>query len=219
MRPCLLALLLLAAPALAQEGAERERLLRVPHLTGAWTFDVGGETRFPSVLDEPEPSIPEEWLRLHVGYLHYLDGHGRVAWGGYLGGGFSLGSDQVPVPNDATRLDLGLALRLRSISHDFVHATVRVFAEVGVQFAEPVLGRVDDDLAVRFAGGLETGVGLLWLLDPYVFGETLFRVGVETIDYADQRYTAVFGGLRLQFDWALQTGPSAPMTHEEERSR
>jgi hypothetical protein len=217
-----LALLMLTSPAAAQglAGDTSEALLWVPHLKGALTLDLGGETRFPAVLGDAEPAVPEEWLRLSVGYLHYFDGHGRLALGGYLSGGLSTGSDQAPEPNDAHRLDLGVALRSRGINRDFVHGTLGLFAEAGVQFAgEPLPGGPGDELAVRWAGGVEAGMGLLWLLRPYVFGETLFRLGVESVSFGGARHTAVFGGLRLQFDWALRTGADAPLTHEEEAQR
>lgn len=221
MRPLSLAVLcaLTAAPlgaAWAQSSSLSggERLLWVPRLTGAWTFDLGVETRVRPLGSTEEVFTPEEHLRLHVGYLRYLDGHGRLAAGGYLGGGFSLGSDQQPAPPDSLRLDLGLWVRLRAINADFIHIPLGLFIEGGPQLlGDPTVptGRFGEgeDVAWRVGAGLEMGFGLLWSLDPYLFGETLFRFGVETTHLGGRNHPAFFGGIRLNFDWAQRAGAAA----------
>ena len=217
--PLLLTALL--GPAAAQPSPVQggETLLWVPRLTGAWTFDVGGESRLFPVGDGDEAPTPEAHLRLHVGFLDYLDGHGRLAWGGYVGGGFSLESDQQPRPADSSRLDVGLWLRTRGISNDFVRGSLGIFVEGGPQFLGEPLGPrgARDDLGWREAGGVEMGFGLLWYLDPFLFGEALFRLGIESTRVGGASYTAYFAGLRLNFEWAQRAGASARAAPDPEQ--
>lgn len=197
-----------AQPSPIQGG---ETLLWVPRLTGAWTLDVGADSRLQPLGDGTEPPLPEANLALHVGYLDYLDGHGRLAWGGYLGGAFSLESDQQPRPADSLRLDLGLWIRARALSPDFVHGALGLFVEGGPLFLGEPLGPIGDqsDLAWRVAGGVEMGFGLLWYLSPYLFGEALFRVGAEATRVGGATHTTWIAGLRLNFEWAGRAGASA----------
>ena len=172
----------------------------VPQLSGAVTFDVGAQGRIDGFLQEDTHGLPTDSMRLHLGYLHYLEPHGRWAVGGYLGGGFSL-PDTNPDAPTVGYFDVGTTLRWRGISDDFVHWTVGLFAEAGPLHLS---GSELDGLAFHWAAGLENGPGYLFHLSPYVFGELLARVGVESIYIDGRRVTAVTAGLRLVFDFALR---------------
>ncbi len=197
-------LALLAVPALAGIGGTEvsapATALFVPAFHGAVTFDAALEGRFPEALDEYS-GLPDKALRLHAGYLHYLDGHGHAAVGGYLGGGLGLGDD--PAYSGA---ELGVAFRLRGISDAFYHATASLYGEVGLLTSKA--RGIDcpgcDTLAPRYAYGLEIGGGLLWYLDPYIFGEYVARLGLETVRFEGSHLTTVYAAMRVNFDFAIR---------------
>ncbi len=164
----------------------------VPELRGAITFDLNYEGRIGGVLSDTRHDLAAEVLGIHAGYLHYLDGHGALAVGGYLGGSGSVGDGPVH-----TRAEAGTAFRLRAISADFYHLTLGAFAEAGLLSTRESLGS-------RFAGGLEMGPGLLWFLDPYVFGEYVARLGVETVRMDGTQVPVVFASMRIVFDFCIR---------------
>lgn len=199
-------LLLAALPASAQEVGEHSTAFFVPELLGAATFDVTFEGRFDEVLEDGHLGLPSNALKFHAGYLHYLEPHGRLAVGGYLGGGFSLVDD--PERPQVVRLDAGATVRLRGISADFFHASLAAFVEGGPLLLDraPPGAETEETRALRWATGVEIGPGLLWFLDPYIFGESLARLGVESVHFGGQQVWSVFAGMRLQFDFALRRG-------------
>ena len=189
---------LLLAPLLL--GAESQATFFVPALPGAITLDLMLEGH--GLLGDPVHGLPTTSVRFDAGYLHYLDGHGRAAVGGYVGGGASVGDDGPAY----ARVDVGATFRLRGISDNFYHGTLAFFGEVGL-LAAP--GRAVEcpeceTVASRIAGGVETGVGLLWYLDPYIFGESVARLGVESVRLDGRRVTAVFAALRLALDFTFR---------------
>lgn len=193
-------LLLLAA--LASPAVESAKVYFVPELRGAVTVDVTVEGRLDGVLDARRHGLPSESLRLHAGYLHYLDGHGALAVGGYLGGGAGLSDGP-----SSTRADVGATLRLRGISADFYHVTLAAFVEGGL-LASPERAEACEEtceaLGTRYAGGLEMGGGVLWYLSPYIFGEYVARVGVESLRFDGRSVPTLFASMRVVFDFAIR---------------
>ncbi len=214
LRALLLTTVCLALPWSARGQGDAARidraatLLWVPALWGAVTVELGVEGRFPGVLGGEGLALPTELLKGGVGYLHYVDGHGRLGLGGYVVAAFSL-------PGDAggerlTRLDVGLAARRRFISHDFFHLTLGVFTELGPVVlqdrpVDPEGGVVPEDASgVRWAAGVETGPGLLYHLDPFLFAEVVARLGVEAVHLEGVTEWTVIGALRVVFDFTLR---------------
>lgn len=177
----------------------------VPELRGAITVDVTYEGRFEAVLTDDSHGLPPGAVRLHAGYLHYLDGHGRAAVGGYVGGGASVGEDPV-----YSRADAGALVRLRGIGDDFFHVSLAAFAEGGLLSSRARAAECEtcDALGTRLASGLEVGGGVLWYLAPYVFGEYAARLGVETTRLDGRSVWALYASMRLAFDFALRRGTS-----------
>ena len=195
-------------------AGQRATLLWVPALWGAVTLDAGLCGRFPRLLAQPAHDLPTQLFQANVGYLHYLDGHGRGAVGGYVGAAFSLPED-LPGPR-ITRVDFGAAARLRGISPDFFHFTLAGFAEVGLLVVQdrpvdPLGGAVPADAAgVRWAAGVETGPGLLYHLDPFLFAEVVGRLGVEAVHLEGLTTWSIIGGLRVVFDFTVRGRPPEP---------
>lgn len=166
----------------------------VPELTGALTLGLGFEGRLDGAAFADDSPLLEDALRLDVGYLRYLEGHGRIATGGY-------GALVVGIPDGEGerfgRIDLGGLVRLRGASNDFDTGTVALFGEVGW---------LPGQSGLRFAGGIEMGPGRLWYSDPYLFGEILGRLGVSRIRYSDRDDTLIFAGIRLVIDVTQRRG-------------
>lgn len=225
----------MCAPALAQaelpvptfEAPQTDQALFVPRLKGAFTFDAALESRLHPWA-RPEVFLPEDQLAFHLGYLHYLDHAGRLAVGGYLGGGVGLESQRAPAPPTHGRLDLGVVLRLRALSPRFFHGAFGLWGEGSL--IAPSAPRADQRPAVgtpaseaagdwlpRVAGGVEVGFGLLWFLDPYLSGEVLFRFGVEAVVADGVTHPALIGGIRFNFDWAQRLGAAADHLDDPEQ--
>ncbi len=196
----MLAWCVLGSPTASTETA---KVYFVPELRGSITVDVTYEGRFDGVLTSDTHGLPSEAIRLHAGYLHYLDGHGRAAVGGYLGGGATVGEGPV-----SSRADAGALFRLRGISDEWFHVSLAAFAEGGLLSSRARAAECEtcDALGTRFASGLEVGGGVLWYLAPYIFGEYAARLGVETVRLDGRSVWAVFGAMRLNFDFALRRG-------------
>ncbi|MCB9538164.1 MAG: hypothetical protein H6704_18060 [Myxococcales bacterium] len=214
LRALLLTAVCLAPPwsARAQDDAARidraATLLWVPALWGAVTVEFGVEGRYPGMLGDERLTLPTELLKGGVGYLYYVDGHGRLGLGGYVVAAFSLAGDGGG--ERLTRVDFGLAARRRFISHDFFHLTLGAFTEVGPVVlqdrpVDPEGGVVPEDASgVRWAAGVETGPGLLYHLDPFLFAEVVARFGVEAVNLEGITEWTVIGALRVVFDFTLR---------------
>lgn len=200
--PARLAALLAAAALVAgrprpghADPAGRTVLLFVPELDGALDFGVEARSAIERfALTDTAPAATPTVVAGHLGYRRYLEPHGRVVLGGYLAAG--IGTEQ-PGRVSTVHLDAGVALHLRAVSPDFFYWVFGGFAEAG-----PVLPRGDRGAGLRWAVGLESGPGLLWFLDPYLFADVTGRIGVQSIRLAGVEHTALFAGLRMSFDLA-----------------
>ncbi len=188
--------------ALVAPTVESAKVFFVPELRGAVLLDVTLEGRLHGIIDDDRHGLPRESIRLHAGYLHYVDGHGAVGVGGYVGGGASLSGSPA-----YTRADVGAIVRLRGISADFYHVTVGAFVEGGL-VASPAraeaCGETCEALGTRYAVGLEMGGGVLWYLQPHVFAEYVGRVGVESLRFDGRSIPTLFAALRVVFDFAIR---------------
>ncbi len=179
--------------------------IMVPELESAFTLALSFENSFPRALGESALQLPHQHLRAHLGYMNYLDPRGRNGLGLYLGGGLSLPQAEL---GKTLRLDLGLHYRKRFITPQFHHASLGAFLEGGVLFLRDAPARQDGlwivepaERAWRVALGVETGVGTLWSLRPYLWGELAPRMGLEFISHDGIEEWRIFGMINIQFDW------------------
>ncbi len=201
-------MLLLALLLSPLDGERHARAFFVPPFWGAFTLDVGLDGRFDGVVQETDHNLPEQSLRVGAGYLYYLDGHGTWSLGPYLSSGLAFG-DEARAPTAS--VDLGLRLRRRSLNATYQFISLGAWVEGGSMVvgqpgpcsSDPQCTPSPSSRGWRVAAGLETGPGLLLFLDPYIFGELVARVGVETV-YLDGRVTALTAGLRMAFDFGLR---------------
>ena len=63
--------------------------------------------------------------------------------------------------------------------------------------------------------GLETGPGLLWFLDPYLFGETAGYIGFDYTQIGDLGGWGISGRFSVRFDWAIRKDPTSDWYEEE----
>lgn len=211
---------LLAGTAQAQvelsSGAvgEAGSVVFVPAFHGAPTLDVGYETRFPRALGDDTPWATGA-VSAGLGYLAYVDGHGRWGLGGALRGALSI-DPLLPGRVNFTRLDLQLESRWRFQNRTFAHAAVTTHVEIGALLPE------DDTLdpELRWAVMIGSGPGMLFNSHPFLFGELLAQVGIEAIHRPGGPIYAVIAGVRLRFEYgirgrALRPCEYAPMEYGE----
>lgn len=206
-----LALTLWACPAAAQTdplGAsaggvgEADSALFVPAFYGAPTLDVGYETRFPSLLGDDTPWATDA-LSLGLGYLAYVDGHGRWALGGAVRGAWAL-DPLLPGRSRFARVDLQLESRWRGQNPRFAHVMLSTIVEVGALLPRDVPVGESDGPALRYAFLLASGPGLLFNSHPFLFGEAVAHLGLEAIHRPEGLAFAVVAGIRLRFDYGIR---------------
>lgn len=195
----------------------RVELLFVPELSGACTLDLEYQSGFDIGFDRPELRIGDDSFVGHVGYMHYVEGWGRLAVGGYLGAGYARpsGAEHAGDPffdDDRhlayTQFDLGVRARVRLASPELFTFTLGTWFEGGPAI---VHGEIPDGDAfprrrrgLRWAAGFEIGPGGLLHLDPYVFSHATTRFGIESIEFGDAPAVTLAVSLRLGFDFALR---------------
>ncbi|MCA9538155.1 MAG: hypothetical protein KC620_04675 [Myxococcales bacterium] len=199
----------LAAPGFAgaveptQATVERASLPFVPAFFGGVFGDMTIEARFDGWLADDDVPFDADALTFHLGYLHYIDGHGRLSLGGYLGSAWSR-DEGIAETVGFKRLDLGALVRLRAISDQFLHWSAAAFLEAGPVWLDRVPEGRSGDVAARWAFGVETGPGLLWHVAPYLFAETLGRIGLESSHYGGVQVWTVTAGLRIAFEYGVR---------------
>lgn len=201
-----LLLLLLALPARADvgsDGYELDEVFFVPELGQAWTLGVALEGRFAGLAGQEDSPWPTRGLRLDLGWLYYFTGHGELSVGPYFGYGRSFG-DPLNPDTSFQHLAFGGIARLRLTSARFFTLSFAVFGEGG-----PFFARADEDAPPetqagtggRYAIGTELfGIGGLWFLSPWLFGEIVPWLALEVIT-VDEKTVHLGGGLRLRVDW------------------
>jgi hypothetical protein len=197
------ALVLLASPAAADEPG-RTVLLFVPELRGAVTFGFEARSALERVPIAGEPSVPPTSVLGHLGYRLYLDPHTRALLGAYLEVG---GTGEQPDRTAVTNLDFGVELMARAVSRDFFFGGLGLFGEAGPVFLrQSPPENVEARTGLRWAAGLESDLGMLWYLDPYLLADVAGRVGVESVTAAGTRFVSLFASLRVTFDVAMTRG-------------
>lgn len=199
---------MLCAPAQAQvgiDGYELDEVFFVPELGQAWTLGLALEGRYAGLAGQEDSPWPTRGLRLDVGWLHYFTGHGELSAGPYVGLGRSL-SDPLNPDASFTHLAFGGIARVRWVSPRFFTLSFAVFGEGGPFFAQTHDGPQSEaqgeaQTGGRYAVGAELfGVGALWYLSPWLFGELVPWLALEVITVG-QETTHLGGGLRLRIDW------------------
>lgn len=204
-----------AAPLDVNGGGQRQVVYFVPELLGAFALDLSLTNRFDGFVEGYDLGLPALGGDLGVGWRHYLDPWGQAAVGLTLGLGFQHASDDRKP--EVLHPRLGVSGRLRGLSPEFLSFTLGLYAEVGPVFLDG--GRPPADFpqlagesrGLAWSVGVETGPGKLFSLAPYVFGEVVARIGLETVQIGGVEVHSLMGGLRLGFDWAvLDPSPSDP---------
>lgn len=197
-------------PALAQgalggsAGAvgEAGSVLFVPAFYGAPTLDIGYETRFPSLLGDDTPWATDA-VGGGLGYLAYVDGHGRWALGGAVRGTWAL-DPLLPGRSRFARVDLQLESRWRFQNRAFAHAAFSTIVEVGALLPRDVPAGEAGDTELRWAVLLATGPGVLFNSSPFLFGEAMAHMGLEAIHRPGGPDLAIVAGIRLRFDYGIR---------------
>ncbi len=208
--PALAALLAIGWPASSgadiggSAGAvgEAGSVLFVPAFYGAPTLDIGYETRFPSLLGDETPWATDA-IGGGLGYLAYVDGHGRWALGGALRGTWAL-DPLLPGRSRFARIDLQLESRWRFQNRVFAHAAVSTVVEVGALLPRDVPEGEAGDAELRWAVLVASGPGLLFNSSPFLFGEAVAHLGLEAIHRPGGPAFSIIAGIRLRFDHGIR---------------
>lgn len=190
------------------------QLVFVPPFYGAVTLDLGLDARFDTVLGT-RSALESNAPSLGLGYLHYLDGHGRAA----LGGALRL-SHSARIGEDFARqsgyfgLDLRLEARWRFIDVHFAHFTAAPFVDLGLVWPREPIDPGGGGPFGRVALGIGIGPGGLLHADPYLFAELIPHVGVAFTRIDGVNEWALIGGLRLRFDAAIRGRDLLPCEYD-----
>ncbi len=196
---CISAAVFVCAP--AQVGFDAytlDEVFFVPELGQAWTLGFALEGRYAGLAGQEDSPWPTRGLRLDVGWMHYFTGHGELSAGPYLGYGRSF-SDPLNPDMSFQHLAIGGIARLRWTSARFFTLSFAVFGEGGPFFTRAEEGQAGS--GGRYAVGAELfGIGALWYLSPWLFGEVVPWLALEVIT-VDEEAVHLGGGLRLRIDW------------------
>lgn len=174
----------------------------VPAFYGAPTLDVGYETRFPGLIGDDTPWATDA-VSAGLGYMAYVDGHGRWGLGGAVRGAYAL-EPLLPGRHRFARLDLQIESRWRFQTRSFAHAAVSAVVEVGALLPAEVPEGESGDPELRWAVLVGTGPGLLFNSHPFLFGEVVAHMGLEAIHRPGGPALAIVAGLRLRFDYGVR---------------
>lgn len=191
-----------AAQQIGADGSERATVFFVPAFYGGLIVDTAFETRFEGVLGD-DTRFAGDAFGASVGYLAYVDGHGRLAVGGSLGGALSLDAVQ---PGDSRfgRLDLRLDARYRVQNARFAHWSLEGFAELGGLWPIGPPADMHADPGLRWAVGIGVGPGTLFNTSPFLFGELVSFLAIESIEHPDARGWSLLAGLRIRIDYGIR---------------
>lgn len=184
----------------------------VPAFYGAPTLDVGYETRFPRLIGDDTPWTTDA-VTAGLGYLAYVDGHGRWALGGAVRGAYAL-SPLLPGRHRFTRVDLQLESRWRFQNPRFAHVAVSTAVEVGALLPAETPDGEAGDPELRWALLLGSGPGVLFNSHPFLFGEVVAHIGLEAIHRPGGPSFSVIAGLRMRFDYGLRGRDLDPCAYD-----
>ncbi len=193
---------------LTDGGSQRETLVFVPELRGAFTLDLGLTNRFNGVIAGQRFELPPLGFDLGLGWRHYLDPWGRFSLGANLGVGLAGSGD--PARPSVVHPRVATLFRFRGFDDAFDSFTLGLFADVGPMVLRgasslppadfPTIRPETTGVAASF--GLETGPGMLASQAPYIFGEACARVGVEVVELGGFTVWSIVAGVRVGLDWA-----------------
>ena len=208
----LLAFALVGGPSTAQASdllggsagaiGEAGSVLFVPAFYGAPTLDLGYETRFPGLIGDDTPWATAA-LSAGLGYLAYVDGHGRWALGGAVRGALAL-DPLLPGRHRFTRIDLQLESRWRYPNRRFAHGALSAMLEVGALLPRDVPDGENGAPELRWALKIGAGPGALFNSSPFLFGELVAELGVEAIHRPAGPALAIIAGVRMRFDYGIR---------------
>lgn len=176
----------------------------IPELDGALSADLGLVTHFDL---SGAGRLPALGIGAALGWKHFFDIHGALALRARIRGGASWGQfDDV-----LGHIGLELGLGLRGYSDQWVFGELGVAAIVDLLIwdfdpaAQRAYGTGDQVLGMRVGGGLETDVGLLWYLGPYLFGDLGAQAHVTWVEVGGVSGVSLEMRWRLRFDWGFAT--------------
>jgi len=181
---------------------EAGSVLFVPAFYGAPTVDVGYETRFPRLIGDDTPWATEA-VTAGLGYMAYVDGHGRWGLGGAVRGAYAL-DPLLPGRTRFARLDLQIESRWRFQNRIFAHAALSTIAEIGVLLPSEAPAGETGDPALRWALLIASGPGVLFNSSPFLFGEVQAHIGLEAIHRPGGPALSIVAGVRLRFDYGIR---------------
>lgn len=214
----LLLITLVTTPAAGQEAAmvepigEAGAVVFVPAFHGGVTADVGYETRFPDLLSDDTPWATDA-ISGGLGYLGYVDGHGRWALGGALRGAWAF-EPLLPGRIRFTRLDLRLESRWRAQNRVFAHVALSTAVEIGALLPAATPTGETGDPELRWALLIGSGPGVLFNSHPFLFGELIAHLGVEGIHRPGGLALAIVAGVRIRFDYGLRGRDLRPCEYD-----
>lgn len=194
-----------APPAIAQESAdEYERVWFVPAFAGALSVDL---TLSSSMMRRPTTTLTA--LTGSVGWRHFFDGHGTTIlriYGLYGQGGLL----ENGLYGRSRTIGGGAAITARALSEDFFFGTLSLFAEAAHLQLTPPDNRSFSSIAQRengsrFSLGLETTFGSLFVLAPYLFGETGASIAISTFNLPSVSTFEFWGRWVIRFDWGIRS--------------
>ncbi len=190
----------------AEEGTS---VLFVPALQGEFVTGLGVESRL--ALSDEIARMPGTMATGALGYRHYFDDEGRFGLGGHLAGGLTLPLEGDIAPGPFTSLSLGLSFQFRAMNPDFIYALIGAYVEFGGVWgpepgapSTPEPQPAPESQGYRLVVGVEGGFGFLGYLDPYIFGESGVRFGLEFLTLGRAEITSLLIGYQLRVDFVTR---------------
>jgi hypothetical protein len=185
-----------------EPSMSRRTVLFVPSLSGEVFGAAGVQSRLP-VSDPNRLVLPTTTALAHLGYRKYLDDRGQFGIGLYANGGVSLPDSAAPAAGRATAIGGGLTFQFRAMNPDFIYLTFGSFVEASaLTWKDQPPPQLPDipaphEEGFRLAVGIESGPGLLWYLDPTLFGESTVQFGMEFVKMGQAELTSILIGWKL----------------------
>lgn len=174
--------------------------LWVPRLLGETVVRAGIDSR---VVLGGASSERVTSAHADAGYRLYFDDIGQFGVGVY-----ATGLSSLPLDRALVGLGGGASFQYRAMGEDFIYAAFASFVEAGAVWGTPETAGSEGEggSGLRLAFGTELGPGLLWWLDPFLFGESTVRFGLEYTRVGGMELTSVLFGWTLSVDVATRAG-------------